>query len=218
MHNVVAILPCRGRKEQTQECVRRLLATTNIPHDTNWKLVLVGGYNDEDVVTSIAKQFNVYGLVEKESTLTYWNALQRATDDYEGSHYAILANDLLPAINWLPQAMNKLMNTFPDGNGLVGFNGDGHGDNHSCHFIISKELLLQFGGWPVWYQHNFGDTEFCLRAQEVGRYVKAPYAILFHNHPWISAHDDDEVYQHGRSMFRMDESLFHKRRLNQWKS
>lgn len=218
MFNVVAILPCRGRKEQTQDCVRRLLATANIPHDTNWKLVLVGGIEDEDIVTSIASEFDVYGLVEQEPTLTYWTALQRATDDYPATHYAMLANDLLPAVNWLPQAMNKLLSTFPDGNGIVGFNGDGHGDSHSAHFIISKELLEQFGGWPVWYNHNFGDTEFCIRAQEIGRYVKAPYAILFHNHPWISANSDDEVYQAGRSRFRVDEELFRIRRMQQWKS
>lgn len=218
MHHVVAILPCRGREEQTRECVRRLLATVNIPHDTNWKLVLVSGTEDEQIVTSIANEFNVYGLVEQEERLSYWTALQRASTDYKGTHYAMLANDLIPAVNWLSQAMNKLLSVFPDGNGIVGFNGDGHGDSHSAHFIISQQLLDQFGGWPVWYNHNFGDTEFCIRAQEMGRYVKAPYAILFHNHPWISGQDDDEVYQAGRLRFRADEELFRIRRMQQWKS
>ena len=49
-----------------------------------------------------------------------------------------------------------------------------------------------------WYKHNYGDTELCERAIADGVYAKAPWAILYHNHPyWAGA--DDEVYAEGRA-------------------
>ena len=56
---VVAILPCRGRKEQTLECVRRLLATDRMQHGIDWQLVVVSGTDDADVVESVAKKTNI---------------------------------------------------------------------------------------------------------------------------------------------------------------
>lgn len=219
MLDIVAILPCKGRKEQTLECVKRLIATAGVQHNTYWKLVLVSGKEDEDIVSFISQETNVFGIIESEPSLTYWQALQRATSDYPtATHYIMLANDLLPAVNWLTNAIHKLVQTFPDLQGIVGFNGDGHGDSHSCHFMISSGMLQEFGGWPIWYHHNFGDTEFCIRANQKGRYIKAPYAILFHNHPWISAHTDDEIYELGRKYFQQDELLFLHRKASKWES
>ena len=217
MSKIVAILPCRGRKEQTRDCTHRLLATSGMRYGIDWQLVLVGGKDDEELIADISRDANVYGLIEQEPQLTYWTALQRASDDFDADYYISLANDLLPVVNWLSIAHQKMQSTFSDGIGMVGFNGDGHPEQHSCHFIISKKLLQEFGGWPVWYTHNYGDTEFCLRANSIGRYVKSPWAILFHNHPWISAQKDDEVYQKGRQTFRLDEATFMRRRNNGWK-
>lgn len=213
---VVAILPCRGRKEQTEDCVRRLLATERMKHGLDWQLVLSSGQEDADVVESIAKKTNTFGLIATEPRLSYWQALQEATNRYEATYYVCLANDLLPAVQWLSSAIDKMHETYPDNHGVVGFNGDGHTTNHACHFLISRSMLNDFGGWPVWYHHNFGDTEICVRAREKGRFVKAPYSILFHNHPWISAQKDDEIYEQGRSKFRDDEMQFINRRKKGW--
>lgn len=214
---VVAIMPCRGRKEQTLECVRRLLATDRLQHGLDWQLVVVSGTDDGEIVESVAKAANIHGLVAEKPRLSYWEALQYGTNEFPADYYVCLANDLLPAVQWLTSALEKMQETFADGVGVVGFNGDGHQVNHACHFMISSKLLDDFGGWPVWYHHNFGDTEICVRAREMGRFVKAPYSILFHNHPWISAQKDDEVYELGRSKFRDDDILFVKRRQNKWK-
>ncbi len=217
MTKVVVILPCRGRHEQTLECVRRMVATAGLPHNDVWKMVLVGGSNDEEIVSDVSKKIGVYGLIESEPQLTYWTALQRATNDFPAEYYACIANDLLPVVNWLSSAVHKMQTTFSDGIGMVGFNGDGHPESHSAHFLISKTLLDSFGGWPVWYSHNFGDTELCIRARNMGRYTKSPWSVLFHNHPWISAHADDEVYAQGRSRFSVDQALFTERQNNGWK-
>lgn len=214
---VVAILPCRGRKEQTLDCVKRLLATDKMKHGVDWQLVLVSGSDDEEVVTEVATAANVHGVISERPRLSYWEALQEATNMFKANFYVCLANDLLPAVQWLSSSMHKMHTTFADSHGVVGYNGDGHGDNHACHFMISSTMLDEFGGWPIWYHHNFGDTEICMRAREKGRFVKSPYSILFHNHPWISAQKDDAVYEFGRSKFHDDEVIFVRRRGNQWK-
>jgi GT2 family glycosyltransferase len=77
--------------------------------------------------------------------------------------------------------------------------------------LIHRDLLASFGGWPVWYHHNFGDTELCLRAQQAGRYGKAAWAVLFHDHVFFGA-PDDAVYAEGRSRAHEDEALFQQRR------
>jgi hypothetical protein len=214
--SVVVILPCRGRKEQTLNVVQRLLATSGLPHHVEWKLVLVSGSDDADVVQDIAKETKVFGLVSERNRLSYWEALQLATDEYPADLYACVANDVLPCVNWLVVAIQKFQETFTDGLGMVGFNGDGHNENHSCHFLISSSLLKLLGGWPIWYHHNFGDTEIVTRARQMGRYVKSHWSILFHDHPWISAKTDDEVYAQGRSQSGADSLLFDYRRKNGW--
>lgn len=138
---VVAILPCRGRKEQTLECVRRLLATEIMQHGIDWRLVVVSGTDDSDIVESIAQSTNIHGLVAEKPRLSYWEALQYGTNEFPADYYVCLANDLLPAVRWLTSAMEKMQETFSDGVGVVGFNGDGHQTNHACHLMISSKLL-----------------------------------------------------------------------------
>ena len=108
-----------------------------------------------------------------------------------------LANDLLPGQHWLQRAVAAYAATFGDGPGLLGFNDGHHETEHSCHFLISRMLLDDYGGWPVWYDHNYGDTELCQRAIADGLYAKAPWATLFHDHPYFGG-DDDSVYAEGQ--------------------
>lgn len=216
--SIVVILPCRGRKEQTLNVVQRLLATSGLQHLHDWKLVLVSGSDDADVVEYVSSQTGVYGIIDSQPRLSYWEALQVATEAYQAPLYACVANDVLPCINWLAVAQQKFYEMYSDGLGMVGFNGDGHHESHSCHFLISSSLLQQFGGWPVWYHHNFGDTEIVTRARQIGRYVKSHWAILFHDHPWISAKTDDNVYAQGRSQADQDQKLFAMRKATGWTS
>ena len=109
---VVAILPCRGRKEQTLECVRRLLATENMQHGVEWRLVVVSGTDDSDVVESVVQSTKIHGLVAEKPRLSYWEALQHGTNEFPADYYVCLANDLLPAVQWLTSAMEKMKETF----------------------------------------------------------------------------------------------------------
>lgn len=157
---IAAILPCRGRHEQTVVNVRRLLSTAG--HD-DWRLICVGGTDERVLLDSLAS-FGVEVVRSSAPRLSYWQALAGATEYTNAPLLVNLANDLIPVGPWLRELAAGYHQAFDDGPGLCGVNGDGHGLLHSCHFMIGRSLLERYGGWPIWYQHNFGDTELCQRA------------------------------------------------------
>jgi hypothetical protein len=207
-------MPCRGRAEQTARNVRRLLTTAG---QVEWQLICIGGEQERDVLFACssagAKVRHILGV----DRLTYWQALAEETRLSDTDLIAGLANDLLPGQHWLQRAYSAYRETFGDGPGMVGFNDGHHETEHSCHFLISRSLLDRYGGWPVWYDHNFGDTELCQRAIADGLYVKAPWATLFHDHVYFGG-TDDEVYQEGRRQVDRDHQLYEQRRLSGWKT
>src|SRR5688572_13792793 len=104
---VAAIMPCRGRAEQTVANVRRLLATAG---DVDWKLYLVGGDNEVGLIWKACSQADI--TLEKISMITsatrrvtYWQALTMAMEHTDAPLLACLANDLLPGQHWLQRAV-----------------------------------------------------------------------------------------------------------------
>jgi hypothetical protein len=211
--NIAAIIPCRGRTQQTVANARRLLATAG---DVAWRLYAVGGREDRETLQALAR-LDIPTLTPDADRLTYWQALAEATAITSEPLIATLANDLLPGMHWLQRAAESYAQAFGQGDGMIGFNGDSHEVDHSCHFLISRSLLERLGGWPVWYQHNFGDTELCQRATAMGVYAKAPWALLYHDHPYWGGHDDP-VYAEGRATIDRDAALFDQRRRQGWPS
>ena len=209
--NVAAILPCRGRKEQTIVNAKRLIQTAG--YDT-WRLYAIGGKEESDTLTALAK-LGVPTMTAEADRLTYWQALAEATSVTAEPLIACLANDLIPGQHWLRRAVDGYTAAFGGGMGMIGFNGDSHELSHSCHFLISRSLIDRYGGWPVWYDHTFGDTELCERAIADGYYAKAPWAILFHDHPYWGG-QDDSTYAEGRALIERDQRLYEQRRSRQW--
>lgn len=203
-------MPCRGRAVQTVRNVQRLLVTAG---DVEWQLICVV---DDDM--HVAK-----GITHTDARLMmtgvrqgYWRCLEYATNETDAPLIANLANDLLPGQHWLRRAVEAFDATFPDGQGMIGFN-DGHWtEEHSPHFLISRTLLADLGGWPTWYDHNYGDTELVQRALAMGLYAKAPWATLFHDHPYYAAGNDDAVYQEGRHSAERDRLLYEQRKAAGW--
>ncbi len=205
--NVAAILPCRGRQAQTIVNVKRLLATAGYDQ---WRLYAIGGKEEADTLTALAK-LGIPTMTAEADRLTYWQALQEATSVTSEPLIATLANDLLPGMQWLRRAVAAYEETFGSELGMVGFNGDSHELEHSCHFLISRDLLARYGGWPVCYKHNYGDTELCERAIADGLYAKAPWSILYHDHVYWGGIDDD-VYKEGRASIDRDQALYERRK------
>jgi hypothetical protein len=212
---IAAIMPCRGRADQTVRNVRRLLSTAGMEQGPEtWQLICMV---DRDPVVDRALAQSDLPLWRMDSQRKgYWNALAEATDYWPEFDLIVnLANDLLPGQHWLQRAYSAYRETFGDTPGMVGLNDGHHEVGHSCHFLISRSLLDRYGGWPVWYDHAFGDTELCQRAIGDALYVKAPWATLFHDHPYFGG-DDDAVYQEGRAQAERDQRLYEERRKRGW--
>lgn len=210
---IAAIMPCRGRPEQTIANVKRLLATAG---RVEWKLYCV--------VSNIHSPKGMPAALEEAGAglawlpeFTYWQGLAFVTNriEQEAPLLCGLANDLLPGRDWLARGLAAYRARFGDGDGLMGFNDGVHGPELSPHFLISRVLLERYGGWPVRYKHAYGDTELCLRAQQDGLYGKAPWACLYHNHPFLGA-ENDSVYDEGMASLGEDRTLFYQRRGQGW--
>jgi hypothetical protein len=210
--NVAAIMPCRGRHEQTVRNVRRLLATAG--HEP-WLLILTGTPRDLQPIAELANAGRITLLASPGERLTYWQAMALGYVATDQELIANLANDLLPGHQWLGRAVAAYRETFGDGLGMVGFNDGHHETGHSCHFLIHRKLIERYGGWPVWYDHAFGDTELCQRAIVDRLYVKAPWATLFHDHPYFGG-QDDAVYAEGRAKADKDHQLYEWRKARGW--
>lgn len=212
--NIAAIMPCRGRPEQTVRNVRRLLATAGY---SDWRLIVVGGSDDHLLLDALAPMGVDIRKLDRQRS-TYWQALQSAemlASLRNATHLINLANDLIPGQHWLRRAVDAYQSEFGAMPGMLGFNGDSWGVEHSCHFMIARKLLERYGGWPVWYDHNFGDTELCQRAIADNAYAKAAWALLFHDHPYFGG-DDDAVYAEGRAQATKDERLYTQRKKAGW--
>jgi hypothetical protein len=212
--DVAAIMPCRGRVEQTITNVRRLLAAAGYE---GWGLHLIT--DDDAMLTRALFVTELGGVVHLDSQKPqsgYWRCLAKVTEHTAAPLLVNLANDLIPGRHWLKRGVDAYRARFGDGDGLMGFNDGLHGPEHSSHFLISRALLDRYGGWPIQYQHNFGDTEICRRAQQDGCYGKAPWAVLFHDHVENGA-GDDEVYREGRASYERDARLFEERRKAGWR-
>ena len=226
--NIAAIMPCRGRPEQTVANVKRLLATAGMPFKL---LCVIDGDPSLQEALAIPGADVIFSTKWSSTPPTervgYWRSLvagtewalrestRMQTEEPYITHLVNLANDLLPGQHWLKRAVDAYQGEFGSGAGLLGFNGDSHEVGHSCHFLIDRRLLDSFGGWPVWYDHNFGDTELCQRAIELGFYAKAPWALLYHDHPYWGGRDD-AVYAEGRKAVSRDEQLYLERKRAGW--
>jgi len=210
---IAAIMPVRGRKDQTVRNVQRLIR--NAGRGFDWALTCIGGEDEADVLMACSAAGAKVRHILGRPRLSYWQAMQEETQLSNPPLLANLANDLLPGRDWLGRALAEYRCCFGAADGMIGFNDGIHGEGLSPHFLISHNLLVQLGGWPVWYQHNYGDAELCARAQALGRYGKAAWAVLYHDHPFVGG-DPDSVYAEGMSSNDQDARLFHERRAARW--
>lgn len=202
-----AVLPCHKRLDMTVELIPRLLQTAGM----KIQVIAISGTESADVVRK-ATSVGAYGMIAKTDRLTYWQAMDLATRELPNDAVvANLANDVLPVWRWYDHAYQSLVGS---GHNIVGFNGDGHDATHACHFLSSMEYIRSLGGWPIWYRHNFGDTELCQRAIEDKTFYKNPWAILYHNHPVMGRIIDTEHKDIPESS--ADHKTFEYRRSNKW--
>jgi hypothetical protein len=230
------ILPALGRGAQTLDLIDSLRESAGMPFEL---ICVVDG--DPELTDRLAED-GACRVISHDKRCGYWHALTTATASSTGKYLGNLANDVLPGHLWLKRAVDLFKHRFEangktktgprlrsahrddheeifwgDGDGVVGWNDGLHEETHSCHFLISRSYLQAFGGWPVWYDHNYGDTEICARARADKRYCKAPWALLYHRH-WAQGGRKlmDSIYVEGMRKSSIDQKLFEMRRNAAW--
>jgi hypothetical protein len=202
------VLPVYGREHQSVGAIKQLMATAL--YDASWHVI--SGLADAHTINMMPNHCRK--IVATADSLTYWQALALTTQRLDDDVYVVnVASDLLGVNGWLRRAAEYLQ---VNPNTVFGFNGDGYAQEHACHFAIQMSRIRQYGGWPQWYYHNFGDTEIIQRAISDGIFHKDAWSILFHNHPFIAAAENDDVYNHGQSNFERDMRLFEQRQAAKW--
>ncbi len=202
------VMPVYGREHQSIAAIKQLRATAG--YEASW--TVIGGLNEAGTLNMMPNTCR--RITATHDTLTYWQALALATQYTEDDVYIVnVASDVLGVNGWLKRAADYLT-ARPDV--VFGFNGDGYEDYHACHFAIQMRKIRQYGGWPQWYYHNFGDTEIIQRAIAESAFHKDAWAILFHNHPYVAGADSDDVYQRGNSTYERDMLLYERRRRANW--
>lgn len=210
MTRVAAILPCRGRPEQTVRNVERLLTSAG-PVIGGWTLWLAGAMADIHQVEPLIDDLDVRTVVAPDARLTYWQALTLATRETDAELLANLANDLLPGALWLQRAV-QAYDAQQGRYQVLGFND---GISATAHFLVTRQWLDAHGGWPVWYDHMCGDLEIVERAQAEGVYASLPWAVLYHDHHMTGA-ARDAVYAEGEARWAEDRARFAARRAAGW--
>lgn len=208
---VSVVIPSKGRPAQLAQCVRRLFETTR-------------GYDVEAVV--VCDEQEAYDLtinaldqafVSRDHLVWSWDTLPVIPAFNEGLRLStgdvILPgnDDLVWGDGWLTEAL-AVLETMPDGDGVVGLN-----DlcpiprNFSAFFIATRRWLARENGGVLFcphYWHNFVDPEVCARAIAGGRYAVADKAIVEHAHPAWGKAEMDATYTAGNEHFADDQAIY----------
>lgn len=220
---VSVILPTKGRHEQLAKLLPRLQATA-LYDDAEYLVVA----DDDPKGLAIAQEAAPWATcIGTQQRVGYWGACALAQRQATGVLSIALANDLLPARGWLARGVAGYRRRFGDGPGLLGANDGAQGCwtspegktylwlEFASHFLIHRDLLARFGGWPTWYDHTHGDLELASRARALGLFEINPWFVLFHDH-WITGGPRDEIYALGEQQTSRDEQLYRQRRDAGW--
>ena len=147
--------------------------------------------------------------------------VKRLTDKATGTLICFLGDDTEPQPGWLHEAV-KVMESFPNGIGLVGLNCGSGGPHRANHWLADRALLPHLGYefFHTGYQHCFCDDELTQRCAEIGKYKFAEHAIVKHHNPFVdSSVKNDDFYRKAYStdVYISDQKLFYKRKANEWK-
>jgi hypothetical protein len=216
---IAAILPAKGRIDQTLALIPRLTSTAGISLDA-WRLIVVID-DDPELFTALSTSYPTLSHINQRTRRGYWQCMRDAVRSFPATRYVVnLANDLLPGRDWLRRALEvQKLHRIGSRDPVVGFNdGIATGSTHASHFLAPLELLNHWYGaeyFPTCYDHMFGDTEICRRAVNARRLVPAPYAVLYHNHAYVAAKIDD-IYRLGHKHAERDQFLFEWRNSHGW--
>jgi glycosyltransferase involved in cell wall biosynthesis len=189
---VSIVIPTLGREEQLTNLVNSL------PETTEWT--------------------NFEVIVERDSFEDRSGApktVKKGVDRSTGDFVCFLGNDCRPEKGFLRRALEKMYQSFPYADGLVGLNdGIWTKGELATHWLASKRLLPHLDGefFHTGYHHAGCDNELTGRCQLMGKYVWAEDARIAHDHPVKKGwHDVDKVHELAYSRVREDRELLKQR-------
>ncbi len=212
---VSVIIPSKGRAKQLAQCVRGLFETTR-GHDVECVVVC----DEQAAYDAVLAEFgetkpdSLNWLVWSWATLPAIPAFNEGLSHATGDVIMAGNDDLVWRDGWLTEAL-AVLETLPDGDGVVGLN-----DlcpiprNFSAFFLATRRWLARENGGVLFcphYHHNFPDPELCQRATASGRYVVAEKAVVEHRHPVWGTAEMDETYRAGAERFKEDQALYEMR-------
>ncbi len=132
--------------------------------------------------------------------------LKMGVEESHGDLVMYLGNDCIPKPGFLREAVFTMIREFPDLDGLVGLN-DGYWEGEfATHWLASKKLLPLLDGefFNTEYFHTGCDNELTERCRKAGKYVWAPQAEVFHDHPVQKGFHDEDMDDVYRLAYRAD--------------
>ena len=187
---VTVCIPTLGRGEKLRQLLHAIPATAQ--YNNFGVLVEHDSFDDRQGVPRLVKK-----MVEKAS----------------GEFIVFLGNDCVPRPGWLRLAMQQMKASFPDMDGLVGFNDCVTDGKENPHWLASKKLLPMLDGefFHTGYNHVGCDNELTARCKMAGKYAWCEQAEVFHDHRLNI--DPDEVYKLAwrEDLVAMDRALLESR-------
>ena len=190
---VSIIIPTLGREEKLQRILKTIKEVSAYP-------------NYEVIVKQDKFPPNNQGVPR---------LVKQGVAESKGELVMFLGDDCLPRKNFIVLAVMTMLE-IPDG--LVGLNDMYWHGEFATHWLASKKLLPMLDGefFHTGYYHTGCDNELTERCRQVGKYVWAEEAKVYHDHPvqtGFKKEDWDETYRFAYRKDRMehDRNLLQKR-------
>ena len=194
------VIPVWNQKDDTGECVESIEKNTNYPH----RIIVVDNASDSETKTYLESlKSDKFIVIRNEENLGFIKAVNQGISKSEGNFVCILNNDTIVNTGWLGELVkiaeknptvgivNPSSNTFgqPRHEGLspsLERKESGRfvqlGGGFGFCMLIKREVIKKIGLFDEAYGMGyFEDTDFSLRAKEVGyKSVRAIAAYVYH--------------------------------------
>ena len=178
-------------------------------------------------------EYNNYEVIVKQDEFPPNNTgvpklVKQAVGESKADLIMFLGNDCLPQPGFLREAVEAMLNIFPNRDGLVALNDEYWQGELATHWLASRKLLPMLGGefFHTGYHHLGCDDELTTRCKAAGKYFWAEKSKVLHDHPLNNSKKqmayeeiakEDKVYNLAYKYVEQDKSLLAKRKAQGWK-
>jgi hypothetical protein len=131
----------------------------------------------------------------------------------------LASDDMLPVQKGYDEIIrDKMLETFPDTDGVLWFNDGFQGPNLNTLCILGKKYYDRFGYiYHPDYKSLYSDAEFTLISQQLNKVKYFDQVLIKHIQYSIMKESPDELYKKNDNLEQEDRIVFEKRRLNNFK-